>query len=446
MFDIIIIGAGPGGYETAAVAAAHGLTVAIVERDQLGGTCLNRGCIPTKALCRNAEVVNLVKEASQWGISTGDIAIDYATAFARKNEVVTQLRDGVAMLMGQPGITVINGEATFKDAHTIIVGDETYEGKNIIIATGSAPRGLPITGADLCMTSDDVLNMDTLPKSMCIVGGGVIGMEFAAIFQSFGVEVTVVEYCKEILPPFDKDIAKRLKTVLSKRGIKIITQAAVKAVSRGDDRLLTVTYDAKGKEQTVVAERVLMSVGRQPVLPAGLDAAGIAVGRRGIEVDEHMRTSADGVYAIGDVNGLCMLAHAASAQGEVALAHIMGEPSNVKLDIVPSAVFTVPELSMVGLTEEQCAERGMNVVVKKSFFRSNGKAVSMGETDGLIKMIVDADTQKIVGCHICGAHAADLIQEVVMAMNAGATVQCLAASIHGHPTLTEVVMAAARQF
>lgn len=446
MFDIIIIGAGPGGYETAAVAAAHGLTVAIVERDQLGGTCLNRGCIPTKALCRNAEVVNLVKEASQWGISTGDIAIDYATAFARKNEVVTQLRDGVAMLMGQPGITVINGEATFKDAHTIIVGDETYEGKNIIIATGSAPRGLPITGADLCMTSDDVLNMDTLPKSMCIVGGGVIGMEFAAIFQSFGVEVTVVEYCKEILPPFDKDIAKRLKTVLSKRGIKIITQAAVKAVSRGDDRLLTVTYDAKGKEQTVVAERVLMSVGRQPVLPAGLDAAGIAVGRRGIEVDEHMRTSADGVYAIGDVNGLCMLAHAASAQGEVALAHIMGEPCNVKLDIVPSAVFTVPELSMVGLTEEQCAERGMNVVVKKSFFRSNGKAVSMGETDGLIKMIVDADTQKIVGCHICGAHAADLIQEVVMAMNAGATVQCLAASIHGHPTLTEVVMAAARQF
>ncbi len=446
MFDIIIIGAGPGGYETAAVAATHGLTVAIVERDQLGGTCLNRGCIPTKALCRNAEVVNLVKEASQWGISTGDIAIDYATAFARKNEVVTQLRDGVAMLMGQPGITVINGEATFKDAHTIIVGDETYEGKNIIIATGSAPRGLPITGADLCMTSDDVLNMDTLPKSMCIVGGGVIGMEFAAIFQSFGVEVTVVEYCKEILPPFDKDIAKRLKTVLSKRGIKIITQAAVKAVSRGDDRLLTVTYDAKGKEQTVVAERVLMSVGRQPVLPAGLDAAGIAVGRRGIEVDEHMRTSADGVYAIGDVNGLCMLAHAASAQGEVALAHIMGEPCNVKLDIVPSAVFTVPELSMVGLTEEQCAERGMNVVVKKSFFRSNGKAVSMGETDGLIKMIVDADTQKIVGCHICGAHAADLIQEVVMAMNAGATVQCLAASIHGHPTLTEVVMAAARQF
>ena len=430
----------------AAEAAAQGLTVGIVERDLLGGTCLNRGCIPTKALCRNAEVVNLIKEAAQWGVTTGDFTIDYATAFARKNEVVTQLREGVAMLMGQPNITVINGEASFKDAHTIVVNTEQYEARNIVIATGSAPRGLPIEGADLCMTSDDILSMDTLPNSLCIVGGGVIGMEFAAIFQSFGVEVTVIEYCKEILPPFDKDIAKRLKTVLTKRGIKIITQAAVKAVAKGDEGLLTVTYDAKGKEQTAVAERVLMSVGRQPILPAGLDTIGVNVSRRGIEVDEHMRTSVDGVYAIGDVNGLCMLAHAASAQGEVALAHILGKPCHVRLDIVPSAVFTVPELSMVGLTEDQCAEREMNVVVKKAFFRSNGKAVSMGETDGLVKMIVDADTRKIVGCHICGAHAADLIQEVVMAMNADATVDQLASSIHGHPTLTEVVMAAARQF
>ncbi|MBO4871420.1 MAG: dihydrolipoyl dehydrogenase [Muribaculaceae bacterium] len=446
MLDLIIIGAGPGGYEMAAEAAAHGLTVGIVERDLLGGTCLNRGCIPTKALCRNAEVVNLIKEAAQWGVTTGDFTIDYATAFARKNEVVTQLREGVAMLMGQPNITVINGEASFKDAHTIVVNNEQYEARNIVIATGSAPRGLPIEGADLCMTSDDILSMDTLPNSLCIVGGGVIGMEFAAIFQSFGVEVTVIEYCKEILPPFDKDIAKRLKTVLTKRGIKIITQAAVKAVAKGNDGLLTVTYDAKGKEQTVAAERVLMSVGRQPILPAGLDTIGVNVSRRGIEVDEHMHTNVDGVYAIGDVNGLCMLAHAASAQGEVALAHILGKPCHVRLDIVPSAVFTVPELSMVGLTEDQCAERELNVVVKKAFFRSNGKAVSMAETDGLVKMIVDADTRKIVGCHICGAHAADLIQEVVMAMNADATVDQLASSIHGHPTLTEVVMAAARQF
>lgn len=444
-FDLIIIGAGPGGYEMAAEAAKHGLTVGIVERDQMGGTCLNRGCIPTKALCRNAEVLGNLKEAAVWGIQADGFTFDFAAAMARKDEVVTTLRDGVKMLMQSPGITTIEGEAKFVDAHTIDVAGTQYDAKNIVIATGSAPKGLPIAGADLAMTSDDILCMTELPKSLCIVGGGVIGMEFAAIFNTYGVEVTVVEFCKEILPPFDKDIAKRLKQTLSKRGIKVITQAAVKAIATCDEGL-QVSYDLKGKEQSLVAERVLMSVGRQPVLPQGLDLVGVTVGRRGIEVNDKMQTNIENIYAIGDVNGRMMLAHAASAQGEVALAAILGKESDIRLDIVPSAVFTVPELSMVGLTEEQCAEQGMEVVVKKAFFRSNGKAVSMAETDGLIKMIIDAGSRQIVGCHICGAHAADLIQEVVMAMNAGATVDRLAHSIHGHPTLTEVVMAAARQF
>ena len=445
MFDIIIIGAGPGGYETAADAAAHGLTVGIVERDQMGGTCLNRGCIPTKALCRNAEVINLMQESEVWGVKTGEMAFDYAPVFERKEAVVKQLREGVEMLMGAPGITAIKGEACLKDANTVVVNGEEYSAKNIIIATGSAPRGLPIEGADLAMTSDDILAMETLPKSLCIVGGGVIGMEFAAVFSTFGVEVTVIEYCKEILPPFDKDVAKRLKTVLSKRGIKIITSAAVNGISKGEDGM-TVSYELKGKPQSVTSEQVLMSVGRQPVLPQGLDAVGVTVGRRGIEVDDNMMTNVPGVYAIGDVNGRMMLAHAASAQGQRALHAILGKKDNIKLDIVPSAVFTVPELAMVGLTEEQCAEQGLDVTVKKSFFRSNGKAVSMNETDGLLKMIVDNATRQIVGCHICGAHAADLIQEVVTAMNAGATVDLLASSIHGHPTLSEVTLAAAKQF
>ena len=445
MFDIIIIGAGPGGYETAADAAAHGLTVAIVERDQMGGTCLNRGCIPTKALCRNAEVINLMREAEVWGVKTGEMAFDYAPVFERKEAVVKQLREGVEMLMSAPGITAIKGKASLKDANTVVVNGEEYSAKNIIIATGSAPRGLPIEGADLAMTSDDILAMETLPKSLCIVGGGVIGMEFAAVFSTFGVEVTVIEYCKEILPPFDKDVAKRLKTVLSKRGIKIITSAAVNGITQGEDGM-TVTYELKGKPQSVTCEKVLMSVGRQPVLPQGLDAVGVTVGRRGIEVDDNMMTNVPGVYAIGDVNGRMMLAHAASAQGQRALHAILGKADDIKLDIVPSAVFTVPELAMVGLTEEQCAERGMDVTVKKSFFRSNGKAVAMNETDGLLKMIVDNATRQIVGCHICGAHAADLIQEVVTAMNAGATVDLLARSIHGHPTLSEVMLTAARQF
>ena len=445
MFDIIIIGAGPGGYETAADAAAHGLTVAIVERDQMGGTCLNRGCIPTKALCRNAEVINLMREAEVWGIKTGELAFDYAPVFERKEAVVKQLREGVEMLMGAPGITAIKGEASLKDANTVVVNGEEYSAKNIIIATGSAPRGLPIEGADLAMTSDDILAMETLPKSLCIVGGGVIGMEFAAVFSTFGVEVTVIEYCKEILPPFDKDVAKRLKTVLSKRGIKIITSAAVNGISQ-DENGFTVSYELKGKPQSVTAEKVLMSVGRQPVLPQGLDTVGVTVGRRGIEVDDNMMTNVKGVYAIGDVNGRMMLAHAASAQGQRALHAILGKADDIKLDIVPSAVFTVPELAMVGLTEEQCAEKGLDVTVKKAFFRSNGKAVAMNETDGLLKMIVDNATRQIVGCHICGAHAADLIQEVVTAMNAGATVDLLTSSIHGHPTLSEVTLAAARQF
>ena len=445
MFDIIIIGAGPGGYETAADAAAHGLNVAIVERDQMGGTCLNRGCIPTKALCRNAEVINLMREAEVWGVKTGEMAFDYAPVFERKEAVVKQLREGVEMLMGAPGITAIKGEAILKDANTVVVNGEEYSAKNIIIATGSAPRGLPIEGADLAMTSDDILAMETLPKSLCIVGGGVIGMEFAAVFSTFGVEVTVIEYCKEILPPFDKDVAKRLKTVLSKRGIKIITSAAVNGITQGEDGY-TVSYELKGKPQSVTCEKVLMSVGRQPVLPQGLDAVGVTVGRRGIEVDDNMMTNVPGVYAIGDVNGRMMLAHAASAQGLRALHAIMGKTDDIKLDIVPSAVFTVPELAMVGLTEEQCAEKGLDVTVKKSFFRSNGKAVAMNETDGLIKMVVDNATRQILGCHICGAHAADLIQEVVTAMNAGATVDLLARSIHGHPTLSEVLLTAARQF
>jgi dihydrolipoamide dehydrogenase len=446
-FDLIIIGAGPGGYEMAAMAAKQQLKVAVVEKDLPGGTCLNRGCIPTKALCRNAEVLNTIRDAASFGITVGDVSFDYQAIFNRKNEIVSQLREGVSMLLSNDLITVINGTAEFTGAHAIKVNDSQYTADNIVIATGSAPKALPIEGATIegVMTSDEILAMDTLPKSLCIIGGGVIGMEFAGIFSSFGVDVTVVEFCKEILPPFDKDVAKRLKTVMSKRGVNIITSAAVKSIAHNGNAL-TVSYDLKGKELSVECEKVLMSVGRKPVVPQGLDKAGVTVGRRGIEVDDNMETSVKGIYAIGDVNGRCMLAHAATAQGERALNAILKKSDVINLDVIPSAVFTTPELSMVGLTEEQCKEKELDVTVKKGFFRSNGKAVSMGETDGLVKMIVDNATRKIVGCHICGAHAADLIQEVVMAINDGATVDKLASAVHGHPTLSEVILNVARQF
>ncbi len=441
--DIIIIGAGPGGYEMAALAAENGKTVVLVERDQLGGTCLNRGCIPTKALCASAAVVGTVREAAAWGVTTGEVTADFSVAASRKDAVVAQLRDGVAMLLNKPEITIARGEAEMVDAHTVKVGEETYTAPNVVIATGSEPRDLPITGAELAVSSDDILSLTSLPKSLCIIGGGVIGMEFAAIFNSYGVEVTVIEFCKEILPPFDKDIAKRLKQSLSRRGVNIITQGAVNAIERTDSGTLMLSYDHKGKPKTVEAEMALMSVGRAPVLPAGLDKTGVAVERRGISVNEHMMTNVEGVYAIGDVNGLCMLAHAATAQGKVALDHILGRESAIRLDVVPSAVFTTPELAMVGLTEQQCEDKGLEPLVKKVFFRANGKAVAMGESDGLLKMIVDPSTRRVLGCHICGPHAADLIQEVATVMSLDASVDAIANAIHGHPTLSEVTAAAA---
>lgn len=444
-YDILIIGAGPGGYEMAAEAAQHGLSVAIAERDQLGGTCLNRGCIPTKALCRNAEVLNLLHDAEAFGVSVQGMTVDYAKAVQRKDAVVSQLRDGIAMLMNHPQITVLEGEARFVDAHTVTVGEEQVEAENIVIATGSAPKALPIEGAEHAMTSDDILAMTTLPKSLCVIGGGVIGMEFAGIFSSFGVEVSVVEFCKEILPPFDKDVAKRLRTVMGKRGVDIKVGAGVKAIAKSDAGY-TVTYEAKGKELAIECEAVLMAVGRRPVIPEGVEALGIEVSRRGIEVNEQMQTAVPSVYAIGDVNGRCMLAHAASAHGTIALHAIEGKPCSVKLHIVPSAVFTTPEMAMVGLTEEQCKAQELDVTVKKGFFRSNGKALAMGETEGLVKLIVDNASRQILGCHICGPHAADLIQEVVMAMNAEASIDALVSSIHGHPTLGEVILNVARQF
>lgn len=430
--DLIIIGAGPGGYETAAEAAAEGLNVVIIERGELGGTCLNRGCIPTKALCRSAQVALDVKEAAAYGVDVNGFTLNYPAAAARKDEVVAQLRQGVEMALSR--CTVVRGEARFVEPRVIVVGEESYTAPKIIIATGSSPARLPIPGAELAVDSDRLLSMTSFPERVTIIGGGVIGMEFASILSAFGVAVTVVEYCKEILPPFDKDISKRLKMALSKRGINIITSAAVTEIKPD----LTVVYEAKGKQAEVASDLVVMAVGRRPVLPAGIDCTGIAVGRRGIEVDDNMMTSVEGIYAIGDVNGRCMLAHAASAQGR----RVLGKP--VDLDVVPSAVFTTPECAMVGLTEEQCKERQLPFKAAKALFRANGKALAMNESDGLVKMIVNTETRMILGCHICGPHAADLIQEVALTMARALPVDAIADTIHGHPTLGEAVQQAAR--
>lgn len=444
--DLIIIGAGPGGYEMAARAAARGLAVTLIERDALGGTCLNRGCIPTKALCRNAEVLTTIKNAAEFGVAVDGIKANFELAASRKNAIVSSLREGVAAMLKAQGVNVVAGEARFTgNGNEVEVEGKKLTAKNVVIATGSKPAVLPIDGAELAITSNEMLELTELPHSVCVIGGGVIGMEFAGILHAYGVEVTVVEYCKEILPPFDRDVAKRLRTALSKRGINILTQSAAQAITKNDDGTLTVTVERKGKPVAVTAQAILMATGRQPVIPQGLELTGVETTKRGVVVDSNMRTTVEGIYAIGDVNGRIQLAHAATAQGDVALSHIMGEKSAVDLRIVPAAVFTAPELAMVGLTEDQCEDQGIEVVSVKALFRANGKAQAMGEADGIVKLIVSSEDQTIAGCHICGPHAADLIQEVAMAMSCKATVQQLANTIHNHPTLGEVVQQAAQQ-
>ena len=429
--DIIIIGSGPGGYELAANSVKHNLSTVIIERDQLGGTCLNRGCIPTKALCRSAEVADLVRNASSFGVEVNEFSLSYSKAVNRKDEIVEQLRQGVSMLLN--GATVVKGEAKFTGENVVEVNVESYTAPRIVIATGSKPAMLPIPGAELAMTSDDVLSLEQLPESICVIGGGVIGVELASILSSFGVKVTIVEYCSEILPNFDKEIAKRLRTALSRRGIKVVVSASVTAIREG----MEVDYESKGKTVTLNVDAVLMAVGRRPVIPEGVVELGVKTGRRGIEVNERYETSIPGIYAIGDVNGECMLAHAATAQGE----RILG--SEVDVTVVPAAVFTVPECSMVGLTEEQCREQGIDYIVSKAMFRANGKALAIGEVDGLVKLIVDEESRKILGCHICGPHAADIVQEIALAISSQLTVDAVANTIHAHPTLGEVVRAAA---
>ncbi|MBR1652266.1 MAG: dihydrolipoyl dehydrogenase [Alloprevotella sp.] len=450
-FDIIIIGAGPGGYETALEAAQKGLAVAIVEKNQLGGTCLNVGCIPTKCFCRNAEVLSDVQEAARYGIDTGEVHFDLTRVVERKNEVVGKLVGGVETLMKTPGITLFRGEARFRDdAHTVSVrtddeNEHVVEATNVIIATGSVSKFLPIEGAhgERVVTSTEMLDLNEVPRRLCVIGGGVIGLEFASIFNTFGSEVSVIEFCGEVLPFFDRELSKRLRTSLKKRGITLKTGAAVTRIEDGADGQKTIYYDEKGKESSLDADLVLMAVGRGANLESlNLSDVGIATTRRGISVDENMQTNVPGVYAIGDVNGLMQLAHAATAQGKVALAHILGQPSMAApdLSVCPAAVFTVPEFAMVGKTEENLKTEGVAYEVHKAFYRANGKALAMNADDGIMKLLTDADGH-ILGAHILGAHAADIIHEVSALMNLGGTLSQLRRMIHAHPTLSEILVA-----
>ncbi len=441
---LIIIGAGPGGYEVAVRAAKAGKSVLVVEARHLGGTCLNEGCIPTKCLCKNAALLQEIKEASAFGISTGDISFDLATAIERKNSVVERLTAGIQSLMKTPGITLVEGTAQFIDDHTIEVNGTQYTAEHIIIATGSVSKFLPIEGAhsEGVVTSTELLNIRDIPARLCIIGGGVIGMEFASIFNAFGSQVTVVEYCKEIIPNFDRDIAKRLRTALKKQGITFQTGAAVTAIRRDEEGHSIVEYTEKNSTKSIEADLVLMAVGRAAnTASLNLADVGIAFTPKGITVNDNMQTSIPHIYAVGDVNGLCQLAHAATFQSYRALNHILGKTDDIDFDIMPAAVFTSPEVATVGLAEEQAEAKGIPYSTHKAFYRANGKALSMGAEEGLIKILTDNDGI-IIGCHILGEHAADIIHEAALLIHNRATLEQLKDCIHAHPSLSEIFLAA----
>ena len=410
--DLLIIGAGPGGYRAAELAAKQGLQVVIVEQDEVGGTCLNRGCIPTKCYVHSGTF----KEACE-----------------RVAQVVPQLRQGVEGILSHSSITLLRGRAEFVDAQTVRVDGDCVIANNIIIATGSRAKLLPLPdiGDPRVVTSTELLQMSTLPKKLCIIGAGVIGMEFASVFQRFGSEVTVIEYLKECLPMLDSDVAKRLRKLLEKRGITFRMKTAVQSLADID------------------ADVILMATGRQPNTDGlNLEAAGIALAPNGsIPVDDNYqivncKSSNCNCFAIGDVNGRQMLAHAAEAQALRVINNIMGHADGIRFDIIPAAIFTEPEAACVGFSEDQLKEQGVVYHCGKAFHRANGKALAMGETDGMIKLLSDAEG-KIVGCHAFGAHSADLVQEVAALMCRDTTVAQLRDMVHIHPTLSELLLAAA---
>ncbi len=440
-FDAVVIGGGPGGYVAAIRLAQLGKKTALIEKDQIGGTCLNRGCIPTKALLQSAEVYRTVQDASVYGVTSGPAGFDYAKIAARKTSVVDRLRRGVAALEKKNGVEVINGTAAFKDAHTLIVGGEEIEAKDIVIATGSAPARVPIPGIDgpNVVDSDAVLDWTECPKSVVIIGGGVIGIEFATLFAALEVKVTVIEMLPEILPPIDAEIAAMMRKELTKRGVDICVGAKVERIEPG----VTVHF-TQGDARSVTADYCIVAIGRRPVTDGlNLEAAGVATNRGFVVVDEYLKTSVPGIYAIGDVTGKIQLAHVASAQGIVAADNIAGQNKKMDYSIVPSCVYTEPEIASIGLTESQVKEKGLSYKVGRFATAANGRSMIMGESAGTVKIIVEAKTGELLGCHIMAPRATDMIGEIATAMRAEGTIEELCDTIHAHPTVSEMIMEAA---
>lgn len=451
-FQVVVIGSGPGGYVAAIRAGMLGLKTAIVEKDPfLGGTCLHRGCIPTKALLHTAHLYDEFNHAGEHGLKAGKVEIDFPTAHKRKTGIVDRLANGVAFLMKKRKVEVLTGHGRIVDKNTVSVtsgkGEEKIKVDHIIVATGSVPAALPHIKPDqkIILDSDGILVMETIPKSLAVIGAGAVGVEFASIFSSLGTKVTIIELLPHILPIEDEEISKTLERALKKKGIDIHTSSEVKAVNT-TAKGATLTVVSGGKETEIKVERVLSSIGRAPVTgDVGLDTVGIATDKRGyLDVNEFMQTSTPNIYAIGDIVKTPWLAHVASAEGVLAVDHIAGKPAHpLDYDHMPNCTYCSPEVASVGLTEKKAKERGHSVKVGKFPFSAIGKAMIVGETDGFVKYVTDEKYGEVLGVHIIGPKATELISEACLALGMEAMAEDIAKTVHPHPTLGETMMEAA---
>lgn len=447
--QVLVIGGGPGGYIAAIRAAQLGASVTLVEKDSLGGTCLNRGCIPTKVLLHTVEVRETIARAGEIGLEVGEAGLNLEKLRQRKQKVTGQLTAGVGVLLKSNGVRVINGTASFVAGRKVKVklaggGEEILAADRVIIATGSAGIKLPIPGVDLpgIWDSDTALEVQEVPERLVIIGGGVIGTEFASIYHGLGSRVTVVEMLPRILPPVDAEIALALTGEFKKRGIEVYTESKVSRIERSGQAYAVTVSGPKG-EFKVEADRVLVAVGRRPFSEGlGLENTRVQTDRGRILVDEYLETAEPGVFAIGDVIGGAMLAHVAFAEGERAAANALGEKEPMDYRVIPNCIFSQPEVAAVGLTEEEARARGP-IIIGRFPFQANGKALIQQEPAGMVKIIASADYNEVLGLHIIGPRATDLILEGSLALKMEATLEEIYGTIHAHPTLGEAIAEAA---
>ncbi|MDR2610563.1 MAG: dihydrolipoyl dehydrogenase [Clostridiales Family XIII bacterium] len=441
-YDVAIIGGGPGGYVAGIRAAQRQLKTVLFEKNKLGGTCLNVGCIPTKVLVKNAEILHAIRNAASRGIVADPPVIDMRQMLAAKQAIVDRLTSGVEALLKSNGVEVVCSEAHVTSTHTLEANGREYSFKNLIIASGSSNYIPPIPGlsGSGILTSTELLELEEIPATLAIIGGGVIGCEMATIYSSLGSEVTVIEMQPRLLPLMDKTLSLSLKQSFAARGIRVLTKCGVSGVSAENGRY--VVEVSGGKDSTFTADKVLVSVGRKANL-AGLDALGLELAGGYLKVDDRMATSIGNIYAVGDITGIIQLAHVASAQAIIAAENIARGESAMAYDKVPGCVYTIPEIGSVGLTEDKAKEVYGDVVVSKFPLMACGKAVAMGETEGFVKLVAEADTGRLLGCHCMGAAATEIIAEAALALQNGNTIQDISHTIHAHPTISESIAEAA---